>query len=273
MFHNNTHTSATVTHANAHAFGSHPQYNGVAGQDHSDVGYRNVFYEGGGHSNTHAMNGSVPPTAIPTKLATPTDDPKLSRQYSNTSSGYGTSSSTGRQSVTSIFSRDQSLTELIGPENSLKVFSRSPRKISAPGCMDECSTPSRARRLPNQQSRSLTNLPEYSVDTPEPHENPNSYQNRYTNGEVLEGTERESNQHSSMQRQDTGHGTKVVLAGLLENSIEGERFQAVMMGTKKKLPSKQKAVEEAIGEGVYSIGSFCKGEVTNGKMFFFCNFR
>ncbi len=160
-------------------------------------------------------------------LTTPTSTGDLkctNRQNSNTSSGYGTE----RHSVVSMLSRDQSLSEIY-LENSLQVNSTPPRKISAPPNYN-CSP--KTKKMLNQQSHSLTNLtqdiPEYPYDNEE-HEEQHG-------GEECRG-------HASLQRQDTGHASKVVFAGL-EASIDREQYQAVM-GSKKKMP-KQNAVEEGM---------------------------
>ena len=168
--------------------------------------------------------------AIPmnnTHLATPTStgDLKYSRQISSASSGYYTASSTERHSVVSMLSRDQSLGE-IHVENSLQVISTPHRKVSAP---PNCSP--KTKKMLNQQSQSLTNLtqdiPEYPYDNEE---------NEHREGD-------ECREHPSLQRQDTGHSTKVVFAGL-GDSVSGEQYQSVM-GTKRKMP-KQNAVEEGM---------------------------
>ena len=162
-----------------------------------------------------------------TRLATPTStgDLKYSRQTSSASSGYGTASSTERHSVVSMLSRDQSLSE-IPFENSLQVVSTPHRKVSAP---PNCNP--KTNIMLSQQSQSLTNLtqdiPEYPYDNEE---------NEYREGEECRG-------HPSLQRQDTGHSTKVVFAGL-GDSVSGEHYQSVM-GTKRKIP-KQNAVEEGM---------------------------
>ena len=162
-----------------------------------------------------------------THLATPTStgDQKYSRQISSTSGGYGTASSTERHSVVSMLSHDQSLSE-IPIENSLQVISTPQRKVSAP---PNCS-PKTKKKL-SQQSQSLTNLaqdiPEYPYDNEE---------NEHREDEECRG-------HPSLQRQDTGHSTKVVFAGL-GDSVSGEHYQSVM-GYKRKMP-KQNAVKEGM---------------------------
>ena len=174
------------------------------------------------------------------QLTTPTEDPlKMSRQISSASSGYGTGSSTGRQSVTSIFSRDQSYTELIvdEPENSLQVSSTPQRKISAPSGFRE------RKKIRQQQSRSLTNLedkiPEYI--------SPRGDQGPCILGEEVRPVvipEDTSYQPPSLQRQDTDHESRMVSGGL-EASIDKSHFQDIMS---KRKPVKQKAFEHTNGE-------------------------
>ena len=150
-------------------------------------------------------------------------------QSSSTSSGYGTAS---RYSVVSMLSREQSLGE-IPPvyvcENALQVNSTPHRKISAPPNYN--SDHPRTKKMPSQQSHSLTNLtqniPEYPYD---------NEINEYRESE-------ECIEHPSLQRQDTGHATKVVFARL-EDSIDGEQYQSVM-GSKRRMP-KQNAVDEGM---------------------------
>ena len=183
---------------------------------------------------THAMGYDAMQTSS-NQLATPTGDLKLSRQCSNTSSGYGAASSTGtgRHSVISILSRDQSLSEIVDPENALQVGSTPHRKASAPGP----NFNSKAKKMLNQQSQSLTdlaqNIPEYPYD----HEEKECNEDKECNG------------HLSLQRQDTGHSTKVVFAGL-GDSVSGEHYKSVME-SKRKMP-KQASVEEAVGKNVCS---------------------
>ena len=147
-------------------------------------------------------------------------------QSSSTSSGYGTAS---RYSIVSMLSREQSLGEIHVCENALQVNSTPHRKISAPPNYN--SSHPRTKKMPSQQSHSLTNLtqniPEYPYD---------NEINEYREGEECVG-------HLSLQRQDTGHATKVVFAGL-EDSIDGEQYQSVM-GSKRRMP-KQNAVDEGM---------------------------
>ena len=170
-------------------------------------------------------------------------DLELAERCSNTSSGYGTANSTGRQSVTSILSRDQSLSDLppVDPLNSLQVGSRS-RRISSP----DRNISDRRMNLVNQQSQSLTSLPEYSVDIDERNETPNRTYHNYVKGKKHDAA-MSGDYQPSLQRQDTGHYTKLVFSGHLESSVDGEQYQA-MMGSKRKRPDKQKPLEEPAGE-------------------------
>ena len=59
----------------------------------------------------------------------------------------------------------------------------------------------------------------------------------------------EYNRYPSLQRQDTGHSTKVVIAGL-RDSITEERYKS--METKRKMP-KQTAMDETSGKNAVSI--------------------
>ena len=183
-----------------------------------------------------AINGTASPyVATPTgdiHLGTPTADSALQRQSSSTSSGYGTASSTGtgRHSVISMLSRDQSLSD-IDPENSLRVNQVNQRKISAPAPNNDC--PPRRKRILNQQSQSLTDLAQNIIEYPHDHEENEHYESEECRG------------HPSLQRQDTGHSSKVVLASGRGGSISGEHFKSVM-GIKKSI-AKQTAMEEASG--------------------------
>ena len=178
------------------------------------------------NGDVHAVNCVHALDIVPngSTLATPTRDIKLSRWYSSTSSGYDTSSSniTGRLSVTSVLSQDQNPVD--DPEQSLQVASAHERKASAP-----IGISTRAKKMVNQQSKSLSSLSrdiqEYSYD----------------DGENERG---ECNGPPSLQRQDTGHSTKVVVAGL-EDSISGEHYKSIM-GMKRKTP-KQTTLEEVSG--------------------------
>ena len=126
-----------------------------------------------------------------------------------------------------MLSREQSLSEIC--EN-LQVNPIPHRKIGAPPNYN--SSHPRTKKILSQQSYSLTNLtqniPEYPYD--------NEIINEYREGEECVG-------HPSLHRQDTGHATKVVFAGL-EDSIDGEQYQSVM-GSKRKMP-KQNAVDEGM---------------------------
>ena len=192
--------------------------------------YSTLMCSGDHHAGTTTdMNGINTSNYANTRLATPTStgDQKYNRQISSTSSGYGTASSTERHSVVSMLSRDQSLSE-IPVENSLQVVSIPQRKVSAPL---NCSP--KTKKMLNQQSQSLTNLtqdiPEYPYDNEE---------NEHREDEECRG-------HPSLQRQDTGHSTKVVFAHAgLGDSVSGEHYQSVM-GTKRRMP-KQNAVEEGM---------------------------
>ena len=175
------------------------------------------------------MNGfhtSTPTNNVYLNSQTSAGDPKLGRQTSNTSSGYGTASSTERHSVVSMLSRDQSLGE-IHLENSLQVTSTPPRKISAPP--PNCGH--KTKKMLSQQSHSLTNLSQDIPEYPYDHE-----ENEHHEGEECRG-------HPSLQRQDTGHETKMVFARS-GDSVSIERYQSAM-GTKRKVP-KQNAVEEGV---------------------------
>ena len=197
------------------------------------------------------MNGALfMPMSVNT-LGTPIDeDLKLSRQYSCASSGYGTASSTGRQSVVSNpLSRDQRVTEL-DPENSLQVLTKPQIKSSAPSGFVEGSRNSRqARRLPAQQSQSLTNLEHMIPESPgTPPEVDTNILNRLESDRG--DCEREispTEMKLLLQRQDTNHETKVVFCGSLESSIKGSEYQAMM--EKGKMDRKQR-IEET-GKRVY----------------------
>ena len=198
------------------------------------------------NGDTHAVNHSTRLYGCATtpsglhQLATPPGDPRMNRQISSTSSGYGTGTSTGRQSVASIpvLSRDQSYSELsVDPENSLHVVTTPYRKISAPGGFQEGGT---TKKLPPQQSRSLTNLmdriPEYITSVGD--------DGRYVNREDSRVLDYSPSQPSSLQRQDTDHGGKMVSGGL-EDSIDKSQFEGLM---KKRGTMRQMAIEGSIGE-------------------------
>ena len=208
------------------------------------------------------MNGALTMPMSVNTLGTPTDvDLKLSRQYSYASSGYGTASSTGRQSVVSNpLSCDQRMTEL-DPENSFQVLTKPQIKSSTPSGFLEGSRNSRqARRLPAQQSQSLTNLEHMIPESPgTPPEVDTNILNKLDSdfGEY----ERESSQTEmrlSLHRQDTDHETKVVFCGSLESSIKGSEYQAMM--EKGKMARKQR-IEET-GKRVYKVDS--RGEKKGG---------
>ena len=176
------------------------------------------------------------------QLTTPTEDPlKMSRQMSSSSSGYGTGSSTGRQSITSIFSRDQGYTESIvdEPENSLQVSSIPQRKISAPST----SGFRERKKIRQQQSQLLTNLedkiPEYI--SPRGDHGPCILGEEVRPVVIPEDT---SYQLPSLQRQDTDNESGMVSGGL-EASIDKSHFQDIMS---KRKPVKQKAFEHTNGE-------------------------
>ena len=143
-------------------------------------------------------------------------------------SGYGIAS---RYNIVSMLSHEQSVGE-IPPvhvcENALQVNSTPHRKISAP--LNYNSSHPRTKKMPSQQSHSLTNLtqniPEYPYD---------NEINEYRESEECVG-------HPTLQRQDTGCATKVVFAGL-EESIDGEQYQSVM---RSKRMLKQNTVDEGI---------------------------
>jgi hypothetical protein len=215
-------SSSTSSHA----------YNGVSAKTiaQSQCSAPMYMHNGDRHAAiTAEMNGTAnytyttPTDSIHLTTPTSTGDMKCTnRQNSNTSSGYGTE----RHSVVSMLSRDQSLSEIC-IENSLQVNSTPHRKISAPPNYN-CSP--KTKKMLSQQSHSLTNLtqdiPEYPYD--------NEENNEQHGGEECRG-------HPSLQRQDTGHASKVVFAGS-EASIDREQYQSVM-GSKRKMP-KQNAVEE-----------------------------
>ena len=183
----------------------------------------------------HISKFAIPTNYVHLTTQTFAGDPKLSRQTSNTSSGYGTSSSTERHSVVSMLSRDQSLGE-IHLENSLQVTSTPPRKISAPppNCGHE------TKKMLSQQSHSLMNP---SQDIHDPYD---SQENEHHEGEECRG-------HPSLQRQDTGHETKVefVRSG---DSVNIKQYQSAME-TKRKVP-KQFTVEEGIYEYCFDHMSY-----------------
>lgn len=206
--------------------GSHA-YNGASTKTVAQCQWSAPVYNGDRHAEMNGTSNATPTNNIYLTTSTSTGEVKYNRQPSSASSGYGTASSTERYSVVSMLSREQSLGEIC--ENSLQVKSTPQRKISAPPNYN--SSHPRTRKMPSQQSHSLTNL---SQDIPEyPYDNE---ENEHHEGEECEG-------HPSLQRQDTGHAAKVVFAGL-EDSIDRERYQSVM-GSKRKMP-KQNAVDEGM---------------------------
>ena len=72
----------------------------------------------------------------------------------------------------------------------------------------------------------------------------------YSLSQVEENDQYECEEYPSPQRQDTGHSTKVVIAGL-RASITRERYKS-MMKTKRKMP-KQTATDETSGKNTVSI--------------------